>query len=149
MQKLGISSLKNFDQLRSLSGSVAGIAKTPQMATMRPSLDSLSHGSFTTLKLTADKLVKEQASVKTDLELAHTKLRKATEQIHVLEAKLQEAVNENAMLKVKQMEDAKLWNGLDTKLSSTKAFCDRLSDAVLKLADQTDTGMAKCWFLCA
>ncbi|PKU61997.1 Synaptonemal complex protein 2 [Dendrobium catenatum] len=53
MQKLGISSLKNFDQLRSLSGSVAGIAKTPQMATMRPSLDSLSHGSFTTLKLTA------------------------------------------------------------------------------------------------
>ncbi|PKU61996.1 Synaptonemal complex protein 2 [Dendrobium catenatum] len=81
--------------------------------------------------------------------LKHTKLRKATEQIHVLEAKLQEAVNENAMLKVKQMEDAKLWNGLDTKLSSTKAFCDRLSDAVLKLADQTDTGMAKCWFLCA
>ncbi|KAL0908580.1 hypothetical protein M5K25_023082 [Dendrobium thyrsiflorum] len=139
MQKLGISSLKSFDQLRSLSGSLAGIAKTPQMATMRPSLDSVSHGSFTTLKLAADKLVKEQASVKTDLELAHIKLRKATEQIHVLEAKLQEAVNENAMLKVKQMEDAKLWNGLDTKFSSTKAFCDQLSEAVQKLADQNDT----------
>lgn len=78
--------------------------------------------------------------------LKHTKLRKAAEQIHVLEAKLQEAVNENAKLNVKQVEDAKLWNGLDTKFSSTKALCDQLSKAIHKLADQNATGMTNYLF---
>ncbi|KAG0499595.1 hypothetical protein HPP92_004286 [Vanilla planifolia] len=97
---------------------VAGPDYAPQVASTRPSTDSVHFGSFTNLKLTAEKLVKEQASVKTDLELAHTKLRKATEQIHVLEAKLQESVNENAKL---------------------KSLCDQLSEAVNDIADQNHT----------
>ncbi|PKA53217.1 Synaptonemal complex protein 2 [Apostasia shenzhenica] len=136
MKKLGISGLKSFDQLRSLTGSLAGTTKATA-ATARSSVDSLSHGSFTNLKLAAEKLVKEQASVKTDLELSHAKLRKATEQIHVLEAKLQEAVNENAKLRVKQAEDTKLWKALDIKFSSTKELCDQLCDTVHHLACQT------------
>ncbi|WOL19922.1 synaptonemal complex protein ZEP1-like isoform X1 [Canna indica] len=66
-----------------------------------------------------------------------TKLKKATEQIHVLETKLQQAFNENAKLKVKQTEDTKLWEGLDSKISSTKTMCDQLTETLQKLADQT------------
>ncbi|KAK8930866.1 Synaptonemal complex protein 2 [Platanthera zijinensis] len=139
MQKLGISSLQSFDKLRSLRRSEAGTEKTPQSAMARSSLDSVSHGSLTNLKLTAEKLVKEQTSAKADLEFANAKLRKATEQIHMLEAKLQDAINENTMVKVKQVEDAKLWNELDTKFNSAKTLYDQLCEAVQKVADQNDS----------
>lgn len=76
--------------------------------------------------------------MKTDLEMAHTKLRRATEQINLLEGKLQQAVNENAKLKVKQNEDSKLWQGLDSKISSTKTLCDQLTETLQQLASQTE-----------
>ncbi|XP_038983275.1 synaptonemal complex protein ZEP1-like isoform X2 [Phoenix dactylifera] len=137
MQKLGFSGMKSLDHLRSVHGSLAGAAKTSQISNSRLSSDSISHGSFANLKLTAERLVKEQASVKTDLEMAHTRLKRATEQIHVLEAKLQQAVNENAKLKVKQTEDTKLWKGLDSKFSSTKMLCDQLTETLQHLTCQT------------
>ncbi|CAD6221015.1 unnamed protein product [Miscanthus lutarioriparius] len=87
---------------------------------------------------TGEKPVDEQASVNTDLEMAHVKLRRATEQINLLEGKLQQAVNENAKLKVKQTEDSKLWQGLDWKLSSTKTLCDQLTETLQQLASQTE-----------
>ncbi|TYI28446.1 hypothetical protein ES332_A05G245300v1 [Gossypium tomentosum] len=135
MQKLGFPSIKNLDHFKSLSRSGFGTAKTFSFSS-RPSSDSVSLGSFANLKLTAEKLVKEQASVKTDLELANCKLKKSMEHIRVLEEKLQNAFNENAKLKVKQKEDEKLWKGLDSKFSSTKTLCDQLTETLHHLASQ-------------
>ncbi|GKV09331.1 hypothetical protein SLEP1_g20849 [Rubroshorea leprosula] len=137
MKKIGFSSMRSLDQLKSLTGSVAGggVAKNLSFSS-RPSSDSISYGSFANLKLTAEKLVKEQASVKTDLEMANSKLKKSMEHIRVLEEKLQNAFNENAKLKVKQKEDEKLWKGLESKFSSTKALCDQLTDTLQHLAGQ-------------
>ncbi|XP_042445927.1 synaptonemal complex protein ZEP1-like isoform X2 [Zingiber officinale] len=137
MKSLGLSSLKSLENFRSLAGPLAGSARAPAVYNPRGSSDSTSYGSFVNLKLTAEKLVKDQASVKTDLELAQTKLRKASDQIHVLETKLQQSLNENAKLKVKQKEDTKLWGGLDSKLSSTNTICDQLTETLQHLADQT------------
>ncbi|XP_026419162.1 synaptonemal complex protein 1-like [Papaver somniferum] len=140
MNKLGISGMKSLDQLRSLSGSISGSGggKTvPSMSSYRSSSsDSVSLGSFANLKLTAEKLVKEQASVKTDLEMANSKLKRAVDHIHLLEEKLQNAVNENAKLQVKQKEEAKLWKGLESKFSSTKTLCDQLTETLQHLAGQ-------------
>ncbi|KAF8714919.1 hypothetical protein HU200_027457 [Digitaria exilis] len=135
MQKL--SGLRSLEGFRSLVGSTSTAMKA---ANPKPSSDvgGSSYGSFANLKITAEKLVKEQASVKTDLEMAHTKLRRATEQINLLEGKLQQAVNENAKLKVKQNEDSKLWQGLDSKISSTKTLCDQLTETLQQLASQTE-----------
>ncbi|XVF39511.1 hypothetical protein PTKIN_Ptkin01aG0040500 [Pterospermum kingtungense] len=133
MQKLGFPSLKSLDHFKSLSGSGPRAAKTFSLSS-RPSIDSTSSGSFANLKLTAEKLVKEQASVKTDLEMANCKLEKSMEHIRVLEEKLQNAFNENAKLKVKQKEDEKLWKGLESKFSSTKTFCDQLTETLQHLS---------------
>ncbi|XP_010091768.2 synaptonemal complex protein 2, partial [Morus notabilis] len=135
MQKLGFPSMKSLDQLKWLRGSVSGAAKTFSFSS-RPPGDSVSSGSFANLKLTAEKLVKEQASVKTDLEMANNKLKKSMEHIRALEEKLQNAFNENAKLKVKQKEDEKLWNGLESKFSSTKTLCDQLTETLQQLASQ-------------
>ncbi|XP_030453405.1 synaptonemal complex protein 1-like isoform X1 [Syzygium oleosum] len=135
MQKLGFPSFKSLDQLKPRSASASGTARTVSFPS-RPPTDSLSIGSFANLKLTAEKLVKEQASVKTDLEMANTKLKKSTEHIRTLEDKLQNAFNENAKLKVKQKEDEKLWKGLESKFSSTKTLCDQLTETLQHLASQ-------------
>ena len=58
----------------------------------------------------------------------------------MLEAKLQQAVNENVKLKVKQTEDSKLWQGLDSKVSSTKTLCDQLTETLQQLASQAERG---------
>ncbi|KAF7829938.1 synaptonemal complex protein 2 [Senna tora] len=134
MQKLGFSSLKSLDKFKSLYGSASETAKTSSFSS-RPSTDSISLGSFANLKLTAEKLVKEQASVKTDLEIANVKLKKSLEHVHALEEKLQNAFNENAKLKVKQKEDEKLWKGLESKLSSTKTLCDQLTETLQQLSN--------------
>ncbi|XP_022773152.1 synaptonemal complex protein 1-like isoform X5 [Durio zibethinus] len=134
MQKLGLPSMKSLDRFKTLS-SVSGAPKTFSLSS-RPPPDSISLGSFTNLKLTAEKLVKEQASVKTDLEMANSKLKKSMEHISVLEEKLQNAFNENAKLKVKQKEDEKLWKGLESKFSSTKTLCDQLTETLQHLASQ-------------
>ncbi|KAL5705256.1 hypothetical protein ACHQM5_023585 [Ranunculus cassubicifolius] len=129
MSKLGFPGMRSVDQLRSLSGST----KSFQMPT-RSSSESITMGSFANLKLTAEKLVKEQASVKTDLDMANSKLKKAADHINALEEKLQNAINENAKLQVKQKEDSKLWKGLESKFSSTKALCDQLTETMQQLA---------------
>ncbi|KAK1263435.1 Synaptonemal complex protein 1 [Acorus gramineus] len=130
MNKLGFSGLKSLDQLRSNTGS---FAKSNPTMNSRMSVDSLSYGSFTTLKLTAEKLIKEQASVKTDLEMALSKLKRSAEQIHVLEKKLQNLSIENEKLRVKQKEDEKHWKCLDSKLSSTKTMCEQLTETLQQL----------------
>ncbi|KDP41376.1 hypothetical protein JCGZ_15783 [Jatropha curcas] len=135
MQKLGFPIMKSFDQFKSLSGSISGSAKNLSFSS-RPSSDSISSGSFVNLKLTAEKLIKDQASVKTDLEIANSKLKKSMELISALEEKLQNALNENAKLKVKQKEDEKLWKGLESKFSSTKTLCDQLTETLQLLACQ-------------
>ncbi|KAH9756593.1 Synaptonemal complex protein 1 [Citrus sinensis] len=131
MQKLGFPSVKSLDQFKSLSRSAKSFSFSS-----RPSTDSLTSGSFANLKLTAEKLVKEQASVKTDLEMANSKLKKSMEHVRILEEKLQNAVNENAKLKVKQKEDEKLWKGLESKFSSTKTLSDQLTETLQHLASQ-------------
>ncbi|KAG9451518.1 hypothetical protein H6P81_011483 [Aristolochia fimbriata] len=134
MQKRPFRAVRSLDQLRSFTGAVQGTTTTGPISSR--SSDSISYGNFTTLKLTAEKLVKEQASVKADLDIAQTKLARASDQIRTLEVKLQEACNENAMLKVKQVEDAKLWKGLDSKISSTKTLYDQLTESLQQLASQ-------------
>ncbi|KAI3996622.1 hypothetical protein MKX01_009454 [Papaver californicum] len=129
--------MKSLGQSRPLSGSVSGSGRTIlPMSSSRSSSDSLSLGSFANLKLTAEKLVKEQATVKTDLDMANSKLKKAVDHIHLLEEKLQNAVNENAKLQVKQKEEAKLWKGLESKFSSTKTLCDQLTETLQYLVGQ-------------
>lgn len=125
--------MKGLDHFKSLSGSGVGAPKTMSIPT-RMSSDMVSTGSFANLKLTAEKLVKEQASAKTDLQLASSKLKKLTEDVRMLEEKLKNAYNENAKLKVKQKEDEKLWKGLESKFSSTKTLCDQLNETLQQLA---------------
>lgn len=137
MNKLGFSGMKSFDHFKSLSGSVLGSSKTYSIAS-RPASETLSVGSFANLKLTAEKLVKEQASVKSDLEMANLKLKKSNDHVRALEEKLQNAFNENAKLKVKQKEDEKLWKGLESKFSSTKTLCDQLTETLQLLAGQVN-----------
>ncbi|KAG9159853.1 hypothetical protein Leryth_007866 [Lithospermum erythrorhizon] len=124
----GLTSLKSLDQWRSRTSAA--------MPSRTSSSNSVSIGSLANLKLTAEKLVKEQASAKTDLEMANNKLKKITEHVHVLEEKLQNAYNENAKLKVRQKEDEKLWKGLESKFSSTKTVCDQLTETLHHLAGQ-------------
>ncbi|KAI7754981.1 hypothetical protein M8C21_016345, partial [Ambrosia artemisiifolia] len=73
MSKLaGLSSLKSFDRFKYSLGSSSSspvAAKTFNISSRQPS-NSNSSGSFANLKLAAEKLVKEQASSKTDLDLA-------------------------------------------------------------------------------
>ncbi|KAL1543873.1 synaptonemal complex protein 1-like isoform X4 [Salvia divinorum] len=134
---LGLSGIRSLEQFKSLSGSSSGAANKkimPNASLGTP--ESVSSGSFANLKLTAEKLVREQASARTDLELANSKLKKLTEQISVLEEKLQIAYNENAKLKVMQKEDEKLWKGLESKFSSTTTLCDQLVETLQQLNGQ-------------
>ncbi|KAL5992408.1 hypothetical protein ACLOJK_013326 [Asimina triloba] len=126
--------MKNFEKFKSIAGS--GLGQSKSIPSVQRSSDSISYASFANLKLTAEKLVKEQASVKTDLEMTHLKLKKSSENVRALELKLQDINNENAKLKVKQKEDAKLWTGLDSKLTSTKTLCDQLTETLQHLAGQ-------------
>ncbi|KAI3822436.1 hypothetical protein L1987_10026 [Smallanthus sonchifolius] len=137
MSKLvGLSGIKSLDRFKySLGSSSPGAAKAFNISSRQAS-NSNSSGSFANLKLAAEKLVKEQASSKTDLDLANSKIKKLSDHIHVLEEKLQHAYNENAKLKVKHREDEKLWRGLESKFSSTKAICDQLTETLQTLADQ-------------
>ncbi|XP_076881372.1 synaptonemal complex protein 1-like [Bidens hawaiensis] len=140
MSKLtGLSGMKSLDRFKYLLGSSSASpvpAKTFNTSSRQPSGGSTSTGSFANLKLAAEKLVKEQASSKTDLDLANSKIKKLSDHIHVLEEKLQHAYNDNAKLKVKHREDEKLWRGLESKFSSTKAICDQLTETLQTLADQ-------------
>ncbi|CAH2067797.1 unnamed protein product [Thlaspi arvense] len=131
MQKIGFPAMKSLDQMRSLAGS----AKNFSFPSRQPQ-DSVSSGNFSNLKFTAEKLVKEQASMKSDLELANSKLKKSVDHILGLEEKLQNAFNENAKLRVIQKEDEKLWRGMESKFSSTKTLCDQLTETLQHLASQ-------------
>nr|XP_043610816.1 synaptonemal complex protein 1-like isoform X2 [Erigeron canadensis] len=137
MSKLvGLSGMKSLDQFKSsLESSSFGAPKAFQISSRQPSYTN-SSGSYANLKLAAEKLAKEQASAKTDLDLANSKIRKLSEHISALEEKLQNAYNENAKLKVKHREDEKLWSGLESKFSSTKTLCDQLTETLQTLADQ-------------
>lgn len=73
--------------------------------------------------------------------MQNSRLKKLTEQISVLEEKLQIAYNENAKLKVKQKEDEKLWKGLESKFSSTKILCDHLTETLQQLNVQVQQGI--------
>ncbi|KAL9268316.1 Synaptonemal complex protein 1-like protein [Drosera capensis] len=126
MQKLGFTGLRRFDQYKSRHG--AGAARSPS--------DSITFGGFANLKLTSEKLVREQESVQTDLELANSKLKKSAEHVHTLEEKLRGAFEENTKLKVKGKEDEKLWQGLESKFSLTKTYCDQLNRTLTVLAGQ-------------
>ncbi|KAI4372568.1 hypothetical protein MLD38_010781 [Melastoma candidum] len=142
MQKLGLSAMKSLERFKSPSatggGSSSRDSPKPFSFAARQSSESLTIGSFANLKMAAERLVKEQASVKTDLEMANSKLKKSVEHIGLLEGKLQNAFNENAKLKVKQTEDEKLWRGLESKYSSTKNLCDQLAETLQLLAGQIE-----------
>ncbi|KAF8403958.1 hypothetical protein HHK36_012065 [Tetracentron sinense] len=95
-----------------------------------PSSDSVSSASFANLKLTAEKMVQEQASLRTHLEMANSKLKKSAEHIHSLEENLQDAINENAFLSQE----------LESKSSSNETLCDQLNETLQYLAGQIQEG---------
>ena len=70
----------------------------------------------------------------------HAKLKRATEHMQTIETKFRHAINANAKLKAKQTDNAKLWLGLDSKLSSTNTMCDQLMETLKQLASQTQQG---------
>lgn len=72
--------------------------------------------------------------------LQNGKLKKSLEHARALEDKLQDALNENAKLQVKQKEDEKLWKGLESKFSSAKALSDQLNETLQRLASQVQDG---------
>lgn len=63
--------------------------------------------------------------------------------IRVLEKKLQNSLNENAKLRVKQREDQKLWKGLESKFLSTKSLCDQVTETLQHLASQVQGGKSR------
>ncbi|PWA51978.1 hypothetical protein CTI12_AA457030 [Artemisia annua] len=84
MSKLvGLSGLRSLDQFKSTLGSASssGGVKAFQFSSARQPAAAYSNssGSFASLMLTADKLVKEQALAKTDLELAGEDIKYAGE----------------------------------------------------------------------
>ncbi|EPS72075.1 hypothetical protein M569_02689, partial [Genlisea aurea] len=133
-RNFGLASIKDLEKVRSLNGSSSASASSKMLSSsLFSSSDASSSGSFANLKFTAEKLVREQASSKADLDIAKSKVKRLTEQIHILEEKLQVAFNENSKLKVKQNEDEKLWKGLESKFSSTKKHCDQLIETLNQL----------------
>ncbi|XP_059071358.1 synaptonemal complex protein ZEP1 [Cryptomeria japonica] len=103
--------------------------KSPQTRT-----DFRATENFTVRKQSAEKLVQDQASANNDLQNLNSKLKKSSEQILRLELKLQHISNENDKLKVKQKEDAKIWRGLDSKLSSMKMIYEQFTETLQNLA---------------
>ncbi|KAF3520563.1 hypothetical protein DY000_02061125 [Brassica cretica] len=83
----------------------------------RQSQDSVSSGNFSNLKFTAETLEKEQASMKSDLELAN-------------------ASNENAKLRLMQKEDGKLSRRMESKFSPTQNLADQLTENLQHLTSQ-------------
>ncbi|KAG2652328.1 hypothetical protein PVAP13_1NG365900 [Panicum virgatum] len=122
-----LSGLRSLEGFRSLAGSTSMAMKA---ANPKPSSDAggSSYGGFGNIKIATEKLAKEQAPVKVGLEIAHTKLRRATEQKDLLEGKLQQAVNENAKLKVKQNEDSKLWQQRKIQRKNLRKNSDNLDE---------------------
>ncbi|CAL1397995.1 unnamed protein product [Linum trigynum] len=132
---LGSPSTRSFDHLKPPSGS----GKNFSFSSPRPASDNqMSLGNFTNPKSAAEKLVKEQVPVKMELETANNKLKKSIENVRSLEEKLQNAFNENLKLKLKQNENEKLWEGLESKFASTKLFCDQHSASLRQLSGQVE-----------
>ncbi|GMH00143.1 hypothetical protein Nepgr_001982 [Nepenthes gracilis] len=69
MQKLWLTGMKSFDQFISLHVPVSGTSKLAQYFLFTPT-DSITLIRFASSSLTVEKLVKDQAYVRTDLELA-------------------------------------------------------------------------------
>ncbi|EFJ11290.1 hypothetical protein SELMODRAFT_426465 [Selaginella moellendorffii] len=139
------SSIKMFEQPRQGLRGLVGIGKpvVQQRIVRPPDIANPRVGeSFTHLKLTAEKMLQEQACVRSDLEIANSKLAKAEEELRALEAKNQEISNENAMLKVKHSEDTKLWTSVETKVSSASAFFEQITETLHALENQVQQAEA-------
>ncbi|CAN6887890.1 unnamed protein product [Brassica oleracea] len=106
-------------------------SKNRFFSSRQPPHDSVSSGNFPNLKFTAEKLVKELASMKSDLHLAHSKLKRSMDQILALKEKLQ-----NAKLMGMQKEDEKLRRGMESKFPSTNTLCNQLTETLQHLASQ-------------
>ncbi|BBN03117.1 hypothetical protein Mp_2g20890 [Marchantia polymorpha subsp. ruderalis] len=92
--------------------------------------------NFKQLKLTAEKMMQEQASIHSELQIMKNKFLNSEEQVQNLELKMQDLYNENAKLKVERNEDMNLWNGLDSKFLATTTFCDHLAETLRVLEVQ-------------
>lgn len=68
--------------------------------------------------------------------------------VQLLEEKIQQAVTKHAKLKVKQNEDLKIDQGLDS--ASIKTLCDQLAETLHQLTNQTEQGnsYADIYFAC-
>ena len=75
--------------------------------------------------------------------LQYSKLDKSEREVRLLESALQETKNENSVLRIKQEEAMKLWDGLEYKFSSSKTYCDQLMDTLQQVAHQGGEGLSE------
>ncbi|KAL8136937.1 hypothetical protein V2J09_002938 [Rumex salicifolius] len=138
MQKLGFRNMKSLERLKSFQVPAPKAAESLPPASTRLWSDSSTSGSFAGLKIAAEKMVREHALVRTELDLANSKLKKSLDHIMMLEEKLQAAFNENSQLKVKYQIHQNLWQDLESKFSATNALCGQLSETIKALACQVE-----------
>ncbi|CAN6332046.1 unnamed protein product [Urochloa humidicola] len=129
-----LSGVRGLEGLRSLVGSTS----TAMEVTKATAAGISSYGSFANLKITAEKLTCENDVAKANVAVTRIKLRRVAHEMKLIEGKVEQAMSENAKLKVKKNEDLKLWQGLDSKISSTEILCDQLSETLQQLASQTE-----------
>ncbi|CAH8391351.1 unnamed protein product [Eruca vesicaria subsp. sativa] len=94
--------------------------------------ESEPRDSVSSPKFTAEKFVKEQASMKSDLRLARSKLTKSLDQILAFKEKLQNAFDENA----KPAHGERMKSFGEGWSPSTKSLCDQLTETLKHLASQ-------------
>ncbi|KAG6432650.1 hypothetical protein SASPL_104231 [Salvia splendens] len=155
---LGLSGIRSLEQFKSLSGSSSRASNKkimPNASLGTP--ESVSTGSFANLKLTAEKLVREQASARTDLELADFLKKKR----YKLERENKDLLSSRddfsdrlqlALLEVKNLEEfvtmlVEKFKELERKsLAFSENFIqlNALFDSCSKLAQQEKDLVSKC-----
>ncbi|KAL3698846.1 hypothetical protein R1sor_012922 [Riccia sorocarpa] len=115
---------------------ILGDAGSRQIMCAHTPVDARTGGNFSQLKLTAEKMMQEEASLKSELNVMRTKYLKSEEDVRNLESKVADLNNEIAMLTVEHNEDVKLWKGLDSKFLATSTFSNHLTETLTLLESQ-------------
>lgn len=111
MNRPSNSSLRTMDHSSRLPGLRSLLGKGSSMESGRQAAASKSVSkteftpteNFTHLKMTAERMMQDQASTKTDLSITQSKLQKFEEKERNLELEKQELQNDNQMLRVSEV----------------------------------------------
>ncbi|KAL2645504.1 hypothetical protein R1flu_013091 [Riccia fluitans] len=132
----GIKGVGDNSDLQIPSRGILGNAGSRQFASVHAPPDSRTGENFTLLKLTAEKMMQEEAGLRSEVSILRTKCLKSEEDVRDLESKVLELNNEITVLKVEHNEDVKLWQGLDSKFLATSTFSNHLAETLTLLESQ-------------